>query len=209
MMKRMLLFLITTLILFIFSRIESKGQCASGFTPKVVRLTIGNCDYDVTVCYKCAVSFPGEVYIRQISEVDSSCNNGLPIDQIIAQTYAEISTGHFIYSNLCVGGLHNAPPCDEGYSQFTVMHQYCWQVRYRFNGVENIYEYIPCENNAECTELIDFCYDGSNYIKINSVLLDGPQDPPCELQLHQITIPTVLNDVSECFILNYIPCGIE
>jgi hypothetical protein len=208
-MKNFISLLIITFALLVMSNVESKGQCASGYSSKTITLTLGNCDYVIDVCYKCEVTNPGSVYIRQITEVDSSCNNALPIDQIIAQAYAEISTGAFIYSNLCIDSWYDAPPCNGGtaYKEFEIIFNYCWQIRLGDNG----YEYIPCEDNATCIEKLKYCYNTitQEYDKILPSTFSSPQTPPCELEVNEITLPSVLYGVSECFILHSVPCGIE
>lgn len=212
-MKKIISFLIITFALLIISNVESKGSCASGFTQDTVTVTIGNCDYLITVCFKCAVTNPGEVYIKSIAEVDSSCNNALPIDQIIDQAYSEISNGSFIYSNLCIDSWYDAGPCDgspTNYSQFIIHFSYCWQIKNRYNGSEYIDDYIPCEDNAECTETLTYCFNASTgkYDKVLPSTLSSAQTPPCELQFFEITLPGI-GQTSECFIINSVPCGIE
>ena len=193
------------------TNIRAEATCPTGWSSKTVTLHVGDCDYKLKVCYKCAVSYPGDVYILGIEELDSSCNNILPINQIIEQAYVEISRGAFIYSNLCVGGLHNAPPCDGDpssvYSTMNIHWNYCWQVWYRHNGIEPIYEIIPCEDNAECIETIKFCWNGTDYTKVGASSFSTPQTPPCSLEYNQITYPTILNQKSGCFILHSVPCG--
>ncbi len=209
-MKKIIFSLIITFTLLILSNVESNGQCASGYSSKTITLTLGNCDYVIDVCYKCEVTNPGSVYIRQITEVDSSCNNALPIDQIIAQAYAEISTGAFIYSNLCIDSWYDAPPCNGGtaYKEFEIIFNYCWQIRLRDNGYQHVFEFIPCEDNATCIETLRYCFANPGYTKLTSSY-SSAQSPPCELQLNEITLPTISNPLSECFILNSVPCGIE
>ncbi len=212
MTKKLFISLILTFTLLILSNEESNGQCPSGYSSKVVTIPVGPCDYKVEVCYKCEIHHPGTIKINRIEIVDTSCYSGLNIIQILLQIYTEISTGGFIYSNFCIDSWYDAPPCTEplnesAYSQFIISYSYCWQVRHRHNGIEPIFELIPCEENASCTETIRYCFNGSDYIKIGSTF-SNPQNPPCSLQFHQITWPSQLDESSECFILNTVPCGI-
>ncbi len=161
--------------LLIITNINVEASCPPGFTQTTVRLTIAGCDYDVEVCYKCGITYPGEIIINWVTEVDHSCNNFLSIEQIIQQAKVEISSAQFIYLNLCVGGGYMNPPCDE---------------------------------NAECNETIGYCWNGTGYDKVYSHFT-GPQNPPCELEAHEITIPPYPYGPSECFRLLTVPCGIE
>lgn len=209
-MKKIFLIFLSTFTLLILCNVESKGSCISGYTQDTVTVTIGNCDYKITVCFKCAVTHPGEVCIKGIEEVDSSCINALGIDQIISQAYSEISDGAFIYSNLCYDSWYGAPPCNEentAYREFNIVFNYCWKVKNRFNGVEYIYDIVPCEENATCTETLKYCFDDPDYVKIEPSTLTSPQTPPCDLEFFEITLPDK-DEESDCFILHSVPCGI-
>ena len=197
--------------MLIITNINVEASCPPGFTQTTVRLTIAGCDYDVEVCYKCGVTYPGEIIINWVTEVDHSCNNFLSIEQIIQQAKVEISSAQFIYSNLCVGGGYMNPPCNElgtSYAVFTIPHKYCWSVQWIYYFGEMVLRYTPCDENAECNETIGYCWNGTGYDKVYSHFT-GPQSPPCELEAHEITIPPYPYGPSECFILLTVPCGIE
>ncbi len=209
-MTKFIFSLIFTFSLLILSNAESLGQCETGYTSKTMTIQAGNCNYIVEFCYKCQVINPGIVKINKFYLEDSTCNNSLNISLVLGQLYQELSDGAFIYSNFCQDGLYNTPPCDAGYNLFTIKFSYCWQQWYRFNGIENVREYWPCDDNAECEEVIKICWDETEEEFITTrESLTGPQSPPFELQWYEITWPTTINTKSDCFILNMVPCGIE
>jgi len=208
-MKKLIVSLFLTFTLLIISNNESIAACPSGWSSTTVTMTIGNCDYYIEVCYKCEVTNPGKVKVHRFWLVDSTCNNTLSITQITSQMYNEISTGAFIYANLCPDALYPTPPCEFGTKQFEVMYHYCWQQWYRYNGVSNVREYWPCDDNACCVELIEYCSDNGTIITTSKTPQDPPQSPPCELYYYEITWPTVLGTKSDCYVLPNVPCGIE
>lgn len=211
-MKKIILYFIFMISIFVLSNNESLASCPSGFTKDTVTIFAGNCSYYVEICFKCDVTNPGQVKINKIWLVDTTCYNSLNIELVIGQIYSEISTGSFIYSNLCPNALYPTPPCNEtgtSYNQFEIIHNYCWQQYYRHNGVGPIREYIPCDDNAVCIETIDYCFDATGMevivIRRNN---SSSQSPPCDLIWNEVTWPTVLGTKSDCFILNSVPCGI-
>ena len=191
---------------------ESKGQCEPGYTAKTVTLHVGDCDYIVDICYKCYASSPGAVKVNSITLVDPNCNNSVNIDFVTWMIYQEISTGAFIYSNLCPGGINEVPPCTTEYYNnpyFEVTYYYCWQKWLRFDGTNYYRMYVPCDENAECIERVYYCWDNVNQ-KINFVkeIKSAPQNPPCNLEWFQVPWPTTPNTKSDCFIIHNVPCGI-
>jgi len=206
-MKKIIFSLIITFTILILSNVESNGQCPSGFTLKTVTLTIGPCDYDVRLCYKCGLANPGEVSIVDITLKDDSCTP-LPLEQVFDGIYATLNNYQFIYNELCTS--YSVPNCPNLSDIFTVKWWCCWEVeRVEYFG-EETYKYRPCNYDSYCIEYLQFCWDAieevyeQHYYDIVSF-----GSPDCdETEVWEITLPTQLNQTSECFIYRNTPCGI-
>lgn len=205
-MKKIILSLIITFTILILSNNESIAQCPSGFTLKTVTLTIGPCDYDIQLCYKCGITNPGEVTIVDIKLKDNSCTP-LPLEQVFDGIYASISNYQFIYTELCPS--YNAPDCDDQSDVYIINHWNCWEAELVEYFGDTTYVYRPCNYDSYCKEYAKFCWDpiSETYIKTyHDIVQIG--EPNCDdTEIWEVTLPTQLNQVSDCFIYRNTPCG--
>ncbi len=184
------------------------SSCPTGYNSGSVTMTIGSCNYEVHYCYRCGLSYPGDIYITEAILLTPNCIP-LPLEQVLDQIYTHINNPQYFFNVLCPNS--EVVPCDEipnGGPSIELHWTYCWQVKFiQYFGVTT-YQYIPCENSATCNEYARFCYDvaTNSYIKtFSDITISGY--PDCiDTEVWEITFPTQLNQVSECFIYRNTPC---
>jgi len=207
-MKKIILFSLIVLIGF-FLKFDLKAACPSGYgyTQTTRLVTVGGCDFNVEICYKCMGIQPGEIRVWGFTKIDPNCDPGLDENQIAAAIYGTV------YSPIYLNTLCGLPgPCESGNELwYTEIYEICWWKTY-LNG--NIW-YFPCNlENCYCWILKKLCWDGFRYV---SLTVQGPawscsgyNDDPlekCPLEPEQVGVPTEQNPHTDCFHL-WTPCNL-
>ena len=180
---------------------EAVGQCPSGWSSTTVTMSVGSCNYDVQICYKCGLAYPGEATIVGLTLLPSSppCTP-LPINTVIQQLYSQMSTYNFFLSNLCPY-MSTVPPCPEGSEEVKIYHNICWKKKKIIYFGEETFYYTPCSSDV-CVETFKWCTElpSMNVIKIPISTVPNYTTISCTLEGHEITEPVNVGDESECFI---------
>ncbi len=180
----------------------AEADCPTGFNMTTKTITIGNCDYEVEICYSCGFTHPGDVLIGAFWQVNPNCTNSLTISQILDALYAHIYNYSFILSELCPYGI----PCEEGWSEHEIHHWLCWKIQKINHLGEEILKYSPCDYDNACIEYTKMCYDWGTQTGHKETIGYSMQGSlNCTLEAWEITIPQQVGEVSECFI-NHTEC---
>jgi hypothetical protein len=143
------------------------SQCPTGYTQWIGTMTVGGCQFNVKVCYKCEVSGnAGEVQIFSFSKVNPNCDPGMNANEVYQALVDQIYNSDFITIHLC----QSVPPCDVPPYGFEVILAYdvCWQKK----NEGGIMVYHPCwDGQVICYMLWRYCWNGTDVVP---VLLDGP-----------------------------------
>jgi hypothetical protein len=143
------------------------SQCPDGYTQWNGPMTVGGCQYNVKVCYKCEVSGNASaVQIFSFSKENPNCDPGMDANEIYQALVDQIYTSGFITTYLC----QSVPPCDVppyGF-EFILAYDVCWQKK----NEGGIMVYHPCwDGQVICYMLYRICWDNGVPVP---VLLDGP-----------------------------------
>ncbi len=184
------------------------GFCKEGYSEKQVIMTVNNCPYQVWICYRCSPLglTPGGVYVNRIRKLLTRppCNQTWNMNQVHQEIDLYVCNPELYFDSLCFNN-YGIPPCPDSSHVIEYNHWSCWKVRMvEYLGDEYL-DYEPC-GDAYCKENVVYCWDPINGYTGTTVL--GPIQIgtiSCTLESHEITLPTKVGDVSECYIY-HTPC---
>lgn len=188
--------LIFTLQLAGVSSLKVHAQCPTGFTSTTVTITVGGCDYDVQLCYKCRVVNvnPTEIDIVGFKKHDPTCVPVPPHNVYQALKVIETVIGSYswIYSNLC-GSAPPVLPCDDNtpIPDWDKLYEKSYSC-YRLDLATGWY--LPCDLDIYCLQTTYFCFDGLS-IRRNGFTTTQIGTPTCTKYADD---PTLLP--GECFV---------
>jgi hypothetical protein len=181
---------------------ETRAQCPDGYSLANVQVQVGDCLYDVKLCFRCQVQYGpnGALQIWGFNKNDPSCVQDPPMtaNEVFYEIVNIIYDFDFIQANLCE---ETPPPCNEppyGY-EYELAVDVCWQ-KENINGI--IY-YYPCwDGQVICYELWKLCWDpinGQQRYRIQGPEISG--DIYCQTAEINVPDPPV-GFQSSCFFLN-------
>ncbi|GDX64565.1 hypothetical protein LBMAG35_14030 [Chlorobiota bacterium] len=202
-------FLVIVLFFFLMGSNENLvAQCPTGYTPVRITMTINGCPYNVDLCVKCSVlgQLPNSVAVTGFMQIQTTppCVQTLNVQQVLQYIETYVSTYDFYYSWLCQNNS-SAPPCPQQSNEIEIYHWNCWKAELiEYAGQQSIY-YSPCNYDTYCYEKISWCFD-ANQNKYVRTVVSGPTQiggkPDCNLEAWEITLPTIVGQSSQCFILH-------
>jgi len=203
-MKNNILIVLAIIITMLtISAKDADAQCPAGYSQTTITMNIFGCDYNVLICYKCPTLFPTyEIMLAGVMPIPSnpSCSNGLTFDQICNEIENQIATADFVYTFLCP--QMQAEPCPDNSTTIIYSTPVCWNItKIIYQGAET-YSYSPCNGSPNCEIIYKVCFNGTTYERTfdNATLTGGSIN--CYLHAYEITLPTVLNQPTDCFIIN-------
>lgn len=199
--------------LFAFGTVETKAQCALGFTPQSVNMNIGGCLYKVDFCVKCN-TYTGqgsEVSILSITLIPQVpvCTPSIPYSQIVDYAYSQMQAPSFFHTVACPL-VPPSPPCDgpEDPRVVTYTSNLCWEAEVISYYGDNTLYFTPCSDDV-CIETYEICVNSNGeYVK---TLIAGrvPTTPSCTFE-YDAPPPAIVPDFpditdpvgtkSECYI---------
>ncbi len=196
-MKTIKLLLVSSLLFLFLSGYQAKA-CNQGYAQTTITLSILGCDYDVTICYKCGVSYPGDIILSSyVKKPTPPCSHppGTTPQAIFDEIIKQLSDGPSIFI-LCPSPI---PPCSVNpslYFTYTVTVPVCWQ-KYNDNG--NMVFQVCSTSTAECQQTVRVCRSPDG--KINKTFgpwtpIGQPNCPDLEVDVDD---PTNSGDTSGCF----------
>lgn len=196
---------VTLFLLTVGMKSEAEAQCKQGFTYKKDTMMIAGCPWVVEICFKCGLSYPGEVELIGLHPIPQSppCVV-VPLQQAAAYAYGQLANPSYIYNILCPH-LPAIPPCPFQSQKLIISYQLCWKMKKIFYFGEEIYQFLPC-GTGSCKEEITFCYNAGTltFEKVSNLFLEVP--PDCSLEEDEIDLPVNVGDESNCF-LYHSPCN--
>jgi hypothetical protein len=187
-MKKIIFSLIFTFTLLILSNVESIGQCPSGYSHKLDTLTFNGCLYEVSICFKCAVTHHGEVSINRVRPIP---NQAPPCDLQAWQNFNNALTyirgivysPYYYFEKLCSSMIPS--PCPD-YTPAKFREYFCWK--------KTPLGFIPCDKEVYCEVTIEYCWKNDEYhSNFISAVQFGKYDCPDY---------TGKEEYEECFLVN-------
>ncbi|MCK5740860.1 MAG: hypothetical protein KAH48_01470 [Chlorobi bacterium] len=202
-MKKILVMMVFVLGMMLGWVGEAEAQCPTGFTPMTVNIDVGGCPYEVQLCVKCSLTgyTASSVMIMGIMPIPMTpaCVNNMPYDDVVQYVELFVTNPDYYYTYVCT--TNDPPPCPAQSGEIELYHWNCWKIELiEYFGDETLH-FTPC-GDTYCYEKITWCYD-ANFNKYNRTVVDGPTqvgEPECTLEAHEIEVPTVVGEFSECFI---------
>ena len=194
---------VTVFLMIVGKKSEVKAQCLAGFTYKKDTLMIGGCPWEIELCFKCGLSYPGEVKVNSATPIPQfpPCTP-VTLQQALDYAYSQLANYDYIINKLCKT-YPSIPPCPQQSQAIRIHHNYCWKMtRIIYHGQETI-RFTACPSDG-CYEDVTFCHDGTNINRISTGYMTGP--PTCGLEESMATVPTVVGQSSDCFIYHS-PCN--
>jgi len=157
--QKIALIAIILISLFGMNLEESKAQppCATGYTSAVLVFTSFGCEYEVRICYKCAIQShqTSELYIYSYRPINPLCTQTKTDEEILENL---TNKGIEFFLTNCV-----PKPCDQLPKYRVMVNQYaCWKRLFIDKSI------VPCETNAICQTLYEICYDdNTGYVTTN------------------------------------------
>ncbi len=200
---------ILVMMVFVFGMMVSwvgeaeAHTCPTGFTPMHINMDVGGCPYAVELCVKCSVTgyTASSVAVVGFTPIvtDPACDPEMTFKEVCQYIETYVTNPDFYYTYVCT--LTNVPPpCPSQSVEIELYHYNCWQIELiEYFGEETLH-YYTCDD-AYCLETITWCYDANNneYVR-TQVSKTQVGEPDCELEAHEITIPTIVGNTSGCFI---------
>jgi hypothetical protein len=167
-------------------------------------MMIGGCPWEIEICYKCGLTYPGEVYILGVSPIPQFPTPCIAVtgQEALDYAYSQLANYDYIRNEICQM-LPAMPPCPQQSQTIRVYHSFCWKMtKIIYFGHETI-RFSTCEGNS-CIEDITYCHNGLTIVKSSTGYMTGP--PDCALEEYMVTVPTVVGQSSDCFIY-HTPCN--
>jgi len=188
-----------------FTGIEAKAQCQTGYTPRTLNIEVNGCTYQVNVCVKCVTGpTPGEIKIRDITQIvtEPACEQEWSFQEVLNYINNHISTFDFMNTYLCLS--ITAPPCPGQSNVYTFYHWVCYNIELISYFGEDHIVYRPCDYDNYCVESFTYCFQSippPGYFSKTRV--SGPTmvgSVNCTLEAWEVDIPDEYNTTTECYI---------
>ncbi len=152
-LSKTIIAMISFLILFASSGIESKADCPDWATDsQIYFFTVDNCEYAALICWRCPVNlWTLWISVQDINPVDSDCQNTLTLNEIRSAIYEQVNTYEWL-SGLCADDI---PPCPDQYDYKLIKYS-CWQTYMKAD--ETYYHYV-CDFASYCQQDWTICWD--------------------------------------------------
>ena len=133
-----------------------------------IYLTVGGCDYEVTVDYTCSITagVPSEYKITSYMLIDSSCVSTLSEDEIAKALGMEISDNVLLYITGCNWYY---TPCDTYSNPWRKYEYSCWSKSLDAN---NNVVYEPCYSEGGCKTEYEYCFDPQTGVVSSRIIVN-------------------------------------
>ena len=196
---------VTLFLMSVGMKSEAEAQCKSGYTYKKVTMTIGGCPWEIEICYKCGLTYPGEVYLIGATPIKNPPCVAVTLQEALDYAYGQLGNYDYIINILCTNTPYLVPPCPTQSQKLILNYNYCWKMKkIMYHGVETI-RFLPC-GTGYCTEEITFCFDVLTQSIIKTTYSFMTEPPYCSLEENEVEIPDNVGDESNCF-LYHSPCN--
>ncbi len=188
---------------------QAIAQCPTGYAPMQINVRVNDCLYKVDLCVYCPPFgfFPGAVMVRGFMQIpeNPACTQTLNVQEVLDYLEAHVTNPDFYYASICQS-QYGTPPCPDNSQPIELRHPSCWHVEMISFGGQEVLYYSSCGPDAYCWEKIAWCKDPVTGL-YNRIVLDGPTQigtPSCTDDYWEITEPTELGQISDCFIMHNI-----
>jgi hypothetical protein len=164
--KKVLLFAVLIISIFVMNLEEGKAACPSGYTPYDVTITYyyagGSCDITIFYCY---LNSPGGTHLLIIDEIS------IPYDCIGNVNFQNINfwdqINVAVYQDIINEQSLSIPPCSLGYKTIiSVERTNCWKLVIPSNNEVSIQK---CLDTGKCQIINRLCYNTNvtPYVLVN------------------------------------------